>query len=480
MQFKILHVLSIFCLVYFFISCKKLVEIDPPANTIVTEQAFQDSANASSAVLGIYGNMMNSSFNFMNGILTIDLGKAADELVPLGSSGDKLYSNSLTLTDGGSTRDDIWVPAYQYIYQANACIDGIQASNGISDAAKKQFTGEVKFLRAICYFYLTNLFGDVPYITSTDFNVTSSAPNTPQQQIYQQIVSDLQSAQELLPRDYSISSNERVRANYWAATALLARVYLYLGDWVNAEMQSSLIINQPDLFSLTMDLNSVFLVAGPGNNEPILQWSKNTEAAYYNGTPEGVYIIPNDPPENYPPIYVNDLLLNAFEDSDMRRTAWIDSTAYGEPAIVYYYPFKYKIGQTKISAGGPAIEYVTVLRLAEQFLIRAEAKAQQNKLTEALEDVNMIRRRAHLPDLLDTPDQQVVLAAIAQERRIELFAEWGHRWLDLKRTRQIDAVMSVATPLKGQGTDWTSHQQLFPMPYSEILYDPSLKQNPGY
>jgi hypothetical protein len=69
--------------------------------------------------------------------------------------------------------------------------------------------------------------------------------------------------------------------------------------------------------------------------------------------------------------------------------------------------------------------------------------------------------------------------AIEQERRIELFSEWGHRWLDLKRTNRVDAVMGVVTPIKGGGT-WQSYKQLYPIPQGDIDKSYSLTQNPGY
>jgi len=117
------------------------------------------------------------------------------------------------------------------------------------------------------------------------------------------------------------------------------------------------------------------------------------------------------------------------------------------------------------------------LRLAEQYLIRAEAMAQQNKIPEAAADLNVIRSRAGLPNTT-AATQSAMLAAILQERKAELFTEWGHRWLDLKRTNTVDSVMSVVAPQKG-GT-WQSIQKYYPIPQSELNADPNLVQTPGY
>ena len=116
-----------------------------------------------------------------------------------------------------------------------------------------------------------------------------------------------------------------------------------------------------------------------------------------------------------------------------------------------------------------------VLRLAEQYLIRAEARAQQNtNLTGAIDDLNIIRERAGIPDLLTSLDQPQVLSAVAHERQTELFAEWAHRWLDLKRRDQADVVLSAIK------STWKPTAILYPIPVTELQSDPNLVQNAGY
>ena len=119
-----------------------------------------------------------------------------------------------------------------------------------------------------------------------------------------------------------------------------------------------------------------------------------------------------------------------------------------------------------------------VFRLGEQYLIRAEARAQQNNLAGAISDIDMIRSRAGLPLINDTEpgiNKDNLLLAIEHERQIELFSEWGHRWLDLKRTGRAGAVLG---PIKA---DWSSDDELYPIPQSERDKNPFLgEQNPGY
>jgi hypothetical protein len=275
----------------------------------------------------------------------------------------------------------------------------------------------------------------------------------------------------LLPSDYSEGGGERIRANKWAATALLARVYLYLDSFANAEAQATAIINNSSLFSLDT-LNGVFLA---NNQEAILQWQNNSSLNQnsYNATAEGNFMIPSDP-TSQPNYYLTDQLLGAFESGDLRKIDWLDSTVYS--GATYYYPYKYKVGPSQERANAPVTEYYAVLRLAEQYLIRAEARAQQSNLSGAISDLNIIRNRAGLDSLSTSLTQLQVLAAVAQERRIELFAEWGHRWLDLKRTKQVGAVFSTI-PYKSQ---YQPFQQLYPIPRGELQFDPNLRQNPGY
>lgn len=286
----------------------------------------------------------------------------------------------------------------------------------------------------------------------------------PVNQVYQQMVADLADAQSLMISDYSLSNGERIRANKWAAAALLARVYLYQKQWADAEKQATLVINNTQLFTLLSDPNQVFL---KNSNESILQLQTINEYPY--ATWAGNNLVPTDPGSN-PNYYLTDQLLAAFEPNDLRKTTWVGSSDYS--GTTYYYPAKYKVFQ---GDPGNITEYYTLLRLSEQYLIRAEARAQQNtNLAGAITDLNTIRSRAQLPPLSGSLSQSQVLSSVAQERRIELFAEDGHRWFDLKRTGQASSVLLPIKPT------WTDNAQLWPIPPSEITRDPNLTQNPGY
>jgi hypothetical protein len=194
-------------------------------------------------------------------------------------------------------------------------------------------------------------------------------------------------------------------------------------------------------------------------------------------------ILPNPLSTGVAHYYLTDPLLNAFEAGDLRRSAWVNSTdnsiVSNAPPSTTWYPYKYKLGGANANTGSPSPEYYMMLRLAEVLLIRAEARAHGagGGPAAAVADLDLIRTRAGLDDLPDNLDQTQAQAAVAQERRVELFAEWGHRWLDLKRTGQAVATLS-AIPLK---QPWAGdYQLLYPIPPNEIRADHFLVQNPGY
>jgi starch-binding outer membrane protein, SusD/RagB family len=266
---------------------------------------------------------------------------------------------------------------------------------------------------------------------------------------------------------YSIGSEERVRPNKWAAIALLARAYLYNNDYVNAEQQASLIINN-SMYD-TVPLNQVF-----SKNSKEAIWQLQPVNNGWNTEDARKFKLPASGPNTSSfPVYLSAFLMNSFENGDKRRIIgnWVNSTTVG--ATTYYYPYKYK----SATSGAPVTEYSMMLRLAEQYLIRAEARAQQNKIAEGQADLNVIRKRAGLANTT-ADDKASLLTAILHERQVEFFTELGHRWLDLKRTDNIDQVMSLVTPIKG-GT-WSTNWQWYPIPAYEIRHNSNILQNSGY
>lgn len=450
-------------------ACKKLVEVPEPVNTITTAETFTTPENATAALMQVYSNMAVGPTlarrGYANCLITLYTGLSSDELNYFSPATEtaQLQTNSLDATNS-LLYTPFWSAAYYDIYTANAIIEGVSASSSLNDSVRSQLIGEAKFMRSFIYFYLLNVFGEVPLVTSTLYINSSVQARTSSSIIYDQIVSDLKDAEAQLPADYSASHGERIRANKYAASALLSRVYLYMKKWDLAAQKASSLINSTVLYHLENDLNNIFL---KNSSEAILQLQTQNVTPY--STPEGRGMITSSHTAR-PTYYVSAQLYAAFEPSDKRKKVWLDSTKFSTQ--VFYFPFKYKVFTGQVDN---IKEYYMMLRLSEQFLIRAEANAQLNNLSVAISDLNIIRNRAGLPNLSASLTQDQVLAAVAQERRIELFAEWGHRWFDLKRTNRADSVLSLV-----KGNNWQPFDKLYPIPKQELINDPNLSQNDGY
>jgi len=460
-------------------SCKKFLEIPPPNSQLVSSDVFTSAVTATSALTSIYAQM-----NVNGNLYSFDLatGSSSDEIESYSSDPgfEQYYQNALKANI--ESNGDIWQPAYNYIYQANAVLAGLHNNSAITGQINNQLTGEAEFIRAFWYFGLINVFGDVPLVTTINYQANQNLTRTPQAQVYKQIIADLIDAKAKLNSNYvdgtdTSVTTERVRPTKFVAGALLARVYLYYGnltnnadgsDYTNAASEASNVISNSAEFSLVQDLNGVFLA---NNTEAIWQLQGNSNIGF--NTVEGNNFILTAIPGGY--IYnvatISPELLSAFEPGDKRKTDWINYYVDPGSGTSYPYPFKYKI-----QAGTTLTEYTTVFRLAELYLIRAEAEV-NGAPGDAVADLNIIRNRAGLPNYSGPTDKASLLSAILHERQVEFFTE-GHRWLDLKRTGNVNAVMSVVTPLKGG--KWNPDWALYPIPQTERSADPNLSQNPGY
>lgn len=465
-----IYLVLITCLSAVF-GCKKLVQIPPPISSITTSQTFSTDREATEAMAGIYNSMINAGETATNGDATIYCGASADELqfFTVGDpSHDQFQENALFPNNDHTAQ--FWVSMYSLIYGCNAVLDGVTHSTSIHDSVKNELTGEAKFVRAFSYFYLTNWFGDVPLVKTIDYNKTSLLTKSPTDTIYSAIIADLKDAEVRLAADYSAGLSQRVIPNRWAASALLARVYLYRGNWSGAVTEASKVINNVSLYQLAAHLNDVFLA---NSSEAIWQLQQSNQNYPYNATPEGSQIIPY--PGNPPYVTIAPSLINAFEGSDQRKSTWVDSISYF--GTTYYIPYKYRIGSAQAEVNGVDSAYYMVLRLGEQYLIRAEAQAQGSGggISAAISDLNIIRSRAGLQPYAGAISPNSVLGAVYHERQVELFTEWGHRWLDLKRWGIAQQVLSANKNIQIKST-----QLLYPIPPNEIQSDPNLKQNPGY
>lgn len=449
--FGVLLILSTF-------SCKKFLDVGPPSNQIASATIFQNEETATAAINGLYTSLSNNSLYFASGGSSVYLGLYADELYYTGSANTTMEFADGKLSIANSfVTFNFWSHPYQVINQANSCITGLHRSN-LSTNFTAQLLGEAYFIRAFTYWNLINLFGDVPLVvTAEDYEGVSKMSRTPVADVRNQILEDLQQAKSLLKSAYPTSG--RYRANYFTVMAFLSRVHTYMGNWQDALTASNEVISQTGTYVLEADLNRAFLI---GSTEAI--WQTATSNLSTN-TFEGFSFIPSTSATIRPAYPLQGSLFTAFSSLDKRKSNWIASKTVA--GTVYQYPSKYKVRTNTVKT-----EAQMMIRLAEVFLNRAEAKAHLNDPT-AIDDLNRTRFRAGIGNLSGVSGQ-TLLDAIMAERRLELFAEGGLRFFDLKRTTKLDAVLA---PLKA---GWETTAALFPIPNAERLAAPNLSQNPGY
>ncbi|MBO9634241.1 MAG: RagB/SusD family nutrient uptake outer membrane protein [Chitinophagaceae bacterium] len=493
-----------FLLLMLATSCEKMLDIERPRDSVSDETAFSNNANANSALAGMYGWMMDAdgALSFSNGGLSVYAALLADEgYSSLGAEGVEelqFYQNKL-YTDNSQVLTMLWDRPYKVIYVANGILEGVAASTSVllTDSARRQLNGEAKLARAFSYFYLVNLFGDVPLLIKTDITETSTMGRTPVIEVYKQIEQDLKDAYALLPDHYLVSGGTKKRPNRWAAAALLARTYLYQQKWAEAEAQANLVI-ESGMFQTLSPAN----VFKPNSNEAIwqLKHEVSDRAGLYTKDallfmPEYRYkYMPDDYkmlfmlPDFYPLVYpyltptvpIRAALKDAFEANDQRKEKWLEEnpTPDIEPwnAVPYWYSSKIERIRAGVGETTPGDGYLTVLRISEQYLIRAEARAQiGTDLSGAANDINQIRNKNGLGNTAAATKEQL-LDAVMQERRVEFFGEYGHRWFDLKRTGRAATVLGTLDYKQ----PWSNNHLLMPIPATEIEKNPRLTPNPGY
>ncbi|QLE01991.1 RagB/SusD family nutrient uptake outer membrane protein [Galbibacter sp. BG1] len=454
--------ITIYCCLF---SCEDFVEVDVPNSKIVSETVFNNDETAIAAMKGIYNELYRASFSRGDRTsVTVLSGLSSDNLEVIGTNNlSELEFGQNEILPSNANNLDLWSSAYNIIYMANSLLEGVENSQNMTAIVSDRLNGEAKFVRAFAYFYLVNLYGEVPLILTTDYQKNATAERTPIDRIQEQIIADLKQASEVLEDSYM--DGERTYINSYVAKALLARAYLYQKEWMEAESLSSEVIVQTATYDILKDFDQVFLA---NSQEAIWQLSPLGRGNSFTNTNEGDMFI-YDTQSITARFKLSDDLVDSFSEGDKRLLNWIGYN--GERGL--YFSHKYKIRNSTAQV----TEYSMVLRLAEQFLIRAEARAMQGKLAAAIADVDIIRGRAGIP-LIATANpginKEALLDTILKERRRELFTEWGHRWNDIRRNEMASEVFGAKNPL------WEDTDILYPIPEGEREKNPNLEQNTGY
>lgn len=489
-------IIAIIFIAFCIVSCSKFVDTKAPDSSVDASKIFEKDNSAIGAVNAVLADLGNT-YSIIQGSRGVSVvnGLLSDELNTVSMVPEYIEIWSNMVLSSNSIPSSIWSGFYAEIYKVNAVIEGATASQTLTPAIKSQILGEAKFLRAFMYFYLVNMFGPAPLITTPNYEVNRTMARTNVDEIYRQMITDLKEADALLTPEYrnhlGAVVTQRYRPNKYTAKALLARVYLYAGQWENAEKKATAVIDLPGSYNLVQDINQIF--RQPGSAEVLWNF-----APAYGAVAAGITSVFTGDGGHYNPAvlkafglgpqtsgfdlsnYLSDSIVNAFAANDKRKLNWLESlTASGK---TYYFPFKYK---TDVFGLSTVQEYPVVMRMGEVFLIRAEARIQQEKIDDGIGDINKVRFRANIGDTAAST-KAAAMGVLEREKRLELFTEWGHRWFDLKRwpgknnpaISRAEEVMSVITPLKGG--IWDKDWLLLPLPQTDIINNPLLKQNDGY
>ncbi|RNL83766.1 RagB/SusD family nutrient uptake outer membrane protein [Sinomicrobium pectinilyticum] len=448
------------------VSCESFVEVDAPDHKIVSEAVFDDDAMAISVMTGIYNQLFRAFFSSGGSdSVTALAGLSADNLRCIRTTDPtRLEFEQNEILPNNPRNLNVWTSAYNIIYMTNSLLEGLTNSGKITEEIRNQLEGEAKFVRAFTYFYLVNLYGGVPLVLTTDYRVNALAVRDTEEEVYQQIIEDLEDAMDKLEENYI--NGERTQVNTFVVMALLARVNLYQQNWEEAERLSTQVISQAGTYEILEDPDQVFLA---NSHEAIWQLSPVGRGSASTNTNEGSIFIINPRITALSHLKLSDDIVGTFQSPDKRLSHWVGF----HEGLAVHYAYKYKIRNSTADI----TEYSMVLRLAEQYLIRAEARAMQGKLKEAIADLDVIRNRANLDLISDINpgiDQEALLEKIMEERRKEFFTEWGHRWLDLKRTGTASEVLGTGHPL------WQDTDIRYPIPEEERIKNPNLGQNNGY
>ena len=442
---------SLFLLLLTVSSCNNFLDVKP-LESISDAVTITDQNSALTALRGVYsalasGDYYGTSFQSVGYL-------SGDNIQWTGSQSQVQEFINHRVNADNSTIAAVWNGIYRTINRANNVLAKVPAvtDQTLTTALKNQYLGEAYAIRALAYFDLARTFGGVPLITSPTVKPTDNVgiKRSSQAETYAQVLRDLEAAEPLLP-----ATTDRYRVTQKTVFALKARYYLYQKDYAKAEEYATRLIGDAANYRLLKPFGTFFQSDARGTAESVFE-------IFYNGTTEvnshrGQWQPQtNGGTRQWAP---NDALVTLLNNPAVGGTR--SALVAKDNQNRWYGNLYYR---------NPASDPSYIFRIAEAYLIRAEARVQQDKVPEALTDLNAVRDRAGLTALtVATATKEAVLLAVENERRVE-FALEPHRWFDLVRTGRAGAVLNVTDP----------NRFVLPIPVQQLLSDPALEQNPGY
>jgi hypothetical protein len=471
-------------------SCKKEYFDKYPTDQ-PTESTFYTDETSIKQVLNDAYFTLRESYRYQFAIGDL----AADDVYnsKFNNSSPHITINESNVVADNTILTELWNRPYATISRANLVLDNIDKVVISNAASKAQYINEAKFLRALMYFNLVRIFGDVPLVLkdiktqeeSLSYGRESSA------KVYEQIIADLTAAEEL-PTAYTVNQDIG-RATRWAAKGLLAKVYLTLKRYTDANTKLQEVMASPvgagaNSYHLLPVYADVFDAAKPNNAEVIfaVQYARGFDPA--QGNPFVDYAFANEDigsgilKRGSGTFLMTENLASQFEATD-NRVSMTNRLTGSRRSYVFTRKYYDNGMTTKVDAGNDWI----VLRYADIDLMYAEVQNELGSPGIGFPHLQAVRARAGLttPASL-AADQGTMRLAIEKERRVELFCE-GHRWFDLLRTGRLKTVMNAhfASGLSddeiGSGNSVSDYELLFPIPRYEVNLNPGkITQNPGY
>ncbi len=474
-------------------SCTKFLETNPQG--VPTQEAYPTTASdALLSTNAAYTTLRSWHYNSggfpILDIMSDDAHKGSNPNDGLNTVGP--YNNfSIIPTQDGLDR--WWSALYQGIKRANVVIEKVPEIN-MDAALQQRYIAEARFLRGLYYFDLVRAWGGVPIVTST--TPPLEVPRSTEAAVYDFLEADLLFAAQNLPAKGSYGANNIGRASNGAAKSLLAKVYLFKKDFINAEKYAVEVIQSGE-YNLELNfidangkngqhgVESVLEVGAMENESALGNQYANTQGV--RGTPNRGWGF-NRPSLN---------LRYSFETNDPRLEATIidlgdvldgitilgdgttpDETYDENGNLIEVECYNEKVWIPGTSTDTQFGHNRRLIRFADVLLMAAEALNENGKTGEALIHLNRVRERARggnleiLPDIAET-DQAALRDIILNERRHELALE-GHRFWDLVRTGKAAQVLSPSGFISGK-------HELLPIPQNEIdISQGSLAQNPNW
>ena len=444
---------------------------EEPKDFLSPANFYQTEADATAAVNAVYNHLAAGGY-YSSGIWS--LGDVTSDLLQPGEGAGqgRIALQTYTYDPTLGVVNNLWREVYTSINRANTVIERVPLID-MNVETRERLVAEAKFLRALNYFDLVRVYGDVPLLVNETVSLENlEVSRTATASVYDQIVTDLQDALAALPASYP--SDETGRATLGAARTLLARVYLYTGEYGLAAQLAAAVLDMD--YSLEPDYADLWRVENENGPEHVfsVQFRAGVRGSGFMET----FAVRggSSPITGFSGVIVEESFLQSFDPADTRRDVSIrTSYTFQDGTTETFEPHVWKFFDP--NAGDPSDTNVNwpVMRFAEVLLIYAEALNEANggPTPEAYEAMNRVRDRAGLAALPDGLDQAAFREAVLQERAWELCFE-GHRWFDLKRSGTLmEVITDYGQPIQDK-------HLLFPIPLREMDTNPELEQNPGY